>query len=131
MLRPSPMPVATMETRIFPARASSKDEPKMMLASSSTSSLMRLAASSISNKVMSEPPVMLISTPLAPRIEQSSNSGLAKACSAALTARPSPSASPVPMIALPLSSIMLLMSAKSKLIKPGIIIRSVMERTPA
>ena len=125
------MPVATIETLILPAKVSSKLEPKMMLASSSTSSLIRLAASSISNKVMSEPPVMLINTPLAPCIEQSSSKGFDKACSAALTARFSPSASPVPIMALPLSSIMLLMSAKSKLINPGINIRSVMERTPA
>ena len=51
--------------------------------------------------------------------------------SAALTALPSPSASPVPMIALPLSSIIALTSAKSRLISPGIIIKSVIERTPS
>ena len=129
---PSPsIPVATIDTLIFPPRVSSKLEPKMMLASSSTSSLIRLAASSISNKVMSAPPVILINTPFAPCIEQSSNNGFARACSAALIALSSPSASPVPIMAFPLSSIIDLISAKSKLINPGIIIKSVIERTPA
>ena len=55
----------------------------MMLASGSTSSRMRLAASSTSNSVRSSPPVIEISTPLAPFIETSSSSGLAIAASAA------------------------------------------------
>src|SRR5271169_5684795 len=53
------MPVATTEMRILPDRRSSKVEPKMMLASGSTSSRMRFAASSTSNNVMSRPPVIL------------------------------------------------------------------------
>src|SRR3990170_4585555 len=80
----------------------------MMWASSSTSVRMRLAASSTSNSVMSRPPVMLISTPRAPFIEASSISGLAMAASAASSARRSPSDSPVPIIALPISLITVL-----------------------
>ena len=124
------MPVTTIETRILPVMELSKLEPKMMFASSSTSALIMCAASSISIKVMSSPPVTLIKTPLAPFKEHSSNNGLDKACSAAIRARLSPSASPVPIMALPLSSIMLLISAKSRLIRPGFKIKSVMEQTP-
>ena len=124
------IPVATTETRTLPSNVSSKVEPNIMLESPSTSSRMRLAASSTSNKVMSEPAVILISTPFAPLIEISSSNGLAMACSAASVARRSPSASPVPIMALPISPITDLMSAKSRLIRPGITIRSVTPRTP-
>ena len=48
------------------------------------------------------------------------------AISAALVALPSPSASPVPIIALPIELITVSTSAKSKLINPGLTIRSVM-----
>ena len=48
---------------------------------------------------------MLMSTPRAPFIETSSSSGLEIAMSAAFWARSSPSASPVPIIALPISEI--------------------------
>jgi hypothetical protein len=65
-------------------------EPTMMLASGSTFSRMMFAASSSSNSVRSWPPVMLISTPLAPFRLISSSSGLAMAFSAAWTARSSP-----------------------------------------
>ena len=57
------MPVATTETRITPSRLSSKVAPTMMLASWSTSSRMRVAASSTSNRVRSLPPVIEISRP--------------------------------------------------------------------
>ena len=73
---------------------------------------------------------MLISTPRAPRIETSSSSGLEIAASAASIARRSPSASPVPIIALPISLITVRMSAKSRLIRPGMTMRSVTPRTP-
>ena len=78
----------------------------------------------------SSPPVMLMMTPLAPRIDTSSSSGLAMAFSAASIARRSPVASPVPIIALPISDMTVRISAKSRLISPGMIIRSVMPRTP-
>ena len=73
---------------------------------------------------------MLISTPRAPFIETSSSSGLEIAASAAEIARRSPSASPVPIIALPISAMTVRMSAKSRLIRPGMTIRSVTPRTP-
>ena len=62
------MPVATTDTRMRPSMSSRMVLPKMMLASGSTSARMRLAACSTSNSIRSGPPVMLISTPLAPFI---------------------------------------------------------------
>ena len=52
------------------------------------------------------------------------------AFSAASSARFSPLPSPVPIIALPISAMTERTSAKSRLIRPGITIRSVIERTP-
>ena len=49
---------------------------------------------------------------------------------AAIRARSSPVASPVPIIALPISVITVRTSAKSRLIRPGSTIRSVIEATP-
>ncbi len=49
---------------------------------------------------------------------------------AAIRARSSPEASPVPIIALPISVMTVRTSAKSRLIRPGSTIRSVIERTP-
>ena len=124
------MPVATTDTRMTPSSFSSKAEPKMMVASGSTSARIRLAASSTSNRVISMPPVMLIRTARAPFIELSSRSGLLMADSAASVARVSPDASPVPIMALPISDITARISAKSRLIRPGLIIRSVTPHTP-
>jgi hypothetical protein len=67
---------------------------------------------------------------LAPFIEASSISGLEIAASAAVSARFSPSASPVPIIALPISRMTARTSAKSRLIRPSLTIRSVMQATP-
>ncbi len=124
------MPVATTDTRMTPSRPSSKVAPRMMLASGSTSSRIRVAASSTSKRVMSRPPVIEIRRPFAPRIEVSSSSGLAIAASAAAIARPSPEASPVPIIALPISRMTERTSAKSRLMRPSLTIRSVMQATP-
>ena len=124
------IPVATTETLTRPSSDSSKVEPKIIFTSPSTSSRMRFAASSTSNKVMSVPAVILIKTPFAPLIDVSSSNGLAMACSAASVARRSPSASPVPIIAFPISLITDLISAKSRLIRPGITIKSVTPLTP-
>ncbi len=124
------MPVATTETRIVPSRALSKVAPRMMFASGSTSSRMRVAASSTSKRVRSLPPVMEMRRPRAPFIEVSSRSGLAIAASAAVMARRSPVASPVPIIALPMSRMTARTSAKSRLIRPSLTIRSVMQATP-
>jgi hypothetical protein len=76
------------------------------------------------------PPVIEIRRPLAPRIVVSSSSGLAIAASAARSARCSPEASPVPIIALPISRMTVRTSAKSRLIRPSFTIKSVMQATP-
>ncbi len=52
------------------------------------------------------------------------------AASAASTARRSPLASPVPIIALPMPAMTVRTSAKSRLIRPSLTIRSVMQPTP-
>ena len=90
------MPVATTETRTIPSRLSSKVAPTMTLASWSTCSRMRVAASSTSNSMRSLPPVMEMMRPLARLIEGSSISGLEIAATAALSTRFSPEASPGP-----------------------------------
>jgi len=74
---------------------------------------------------------MLINTPLAPLSDTSSSSGLFTAASAARSARLSPSLSPVPIMALPMPFMTARTSAKSRLIRPGMTIRSVTERTPS
>ena len=79
---------------------------------------------------MSSPPVIEMMTPFAPFIETPSSSGLLIAFSAASIARLSPSASPVPIIALPISPMTERTSAKSRLIRPGMTIKSVIPRTP-
>ena len=122
--------MATTDTLIIPSRDGSKVVPTKILASPSISSLILLAASSNSNKVISFPPVTLIKTPLAPESEISSKRGLAIAFSAACCALSSPLASPVPIIALPISSITARTSAKSRFINPGLTIKSVTPFTP-
>ena len=123
-------PVATMDTRMRPSKDGSIAEPNRMSASASTSLPMRLAACSTSIRVRSSPPEMLISRPRAPCMDPDSSSGLLIAASAARNARSSPSASPVPIIALPFWIITVRTSAKSRLIRPLVIIKSVMPRTP-
>ena len=103
--------------------------PKMMLASGSTALWMMRAASATSCRVRSRPPVMLISTPLAPSIEVSSSSGELIARCAASSARFSPLAMPVPMSAMPMPRMIVRTSAKSTLISPGTVIRSEMPCT--
>ncbi len=72
---------------------------------------------------------MASSTPCAPSIDASSSGELIAFC-AACTARPSPRAEPMPINALPAPDMTLLTSAKSRLISPGVVIRSVMPWTP-
>ena len=103
--------------------------PKMMLASACTASDTIAAASLISNRPRSEPPAIESSTPWAPSID-SSSSGLETASSAASTARFSPRAEPMPIRAEPALDITDFTSAKSRLIRPGVVIRSVMPETP-
>ena len=103
--------------------------PKMMFASACADCETSAAASLISNRPRSEPPAIESSTPWAPSMEASS-SGLETAISAAATARSSPRAEPMPMSAEPAFRITDLTSAKSRLIRPGVVIRSVMPETP-
>ena len=62
--------------------------------------------------------------PVAPSIRMFSRRGEEIAAEAATTARFSPRAAPVPMIAIPLPAITVRISAKSKLINPRILIKS-------
>jgi hypothetical protein len=59
-----------------------------------------------------------------------SSSGLEIAISAAATERSSPRAVPMPMSAEPAPDMTDFTSAKSRLIRPGVVIRSVMPWTP-
>ena len=68
-------------------------------------------------------------TPLAPSIDVSSN-GLWIACFAASSALFSPDALPIPMCAIPVLSIIVFTSAKSKFTSPGIAIKSDIPCTP-
>ncbi len=103
--------------------------PKMMLASGAAAMETSWAASLISNRPRSEPPAIDSSTPWAPSMLASS-SGLETAISAAATERSSPRAWPMPMRAEPAPDMTDLTSAKSRLIRPGVVIRSVMPWTP-
>ena len=104
--------------------------PKMMLASGCAASATSWAASLISNRPRSEPPEMrqqhavgaVDATPRAAATEI--------AISAASTARSSPRAEPMPISAEPAPDMTDLTSAKSRLIRPGVVIRSVMPGTP-
>src|SRR3954466_15533349 len=78
---------------------------------------------------MFAPPVMLMRMPVAPSICTSSSSGLSTAIFAAVSARASPSAVPVPISATPMLLMMVRTSAKSTLIRPGMVIRSEMPCT--
>src|SRR5260363_288970 len=103
--------------------------PKMMLASSWAAASMRLAALATSNRPRSEPPAIDSKTPRAPSMDTSS-SGDEIAISAAARARSSPDARPIPMRADPAFDMTDLTSAKSKLIWPGVVMRSVIPETP-
>ncbi len=116
-------------TRTSSCSASSMTAPKMMLASGSAASAITSAASLTSNKPKLELPVMLSNMPLAPSIE-ASNSGLEMASRAALTARSSADARPIPINAEPALVMMVRTSAKSRLMSPGTVIRSEIPCTP-
>ena len=109
--------------------SSSITVPKMMLASGWATPWMISAAAFISNRPMLDGPVMLSRMPRAPSIADSS-SGLLIACLAADTARLSPLACPMPISAEPALDSTILTSAKSVLIRPGVVIRLVMPETP-
>ena len=94
----------------------------MIFASSPANSSTYVAASFASTKLIS--PDILIITSEAPSIVVSSN-GLVIACFTASTHFSSPFPTPIPIWAIPLSDITVLTSAKSRLIKPGTLIKSV------
>ena len=104
--------------------------PKISSASGSTSALILLTAASTSKSFISLPPVIFTSKPFAPWSVYSSIRGLFNANSVAAMALLSPSASPVPIIALPLELMTVSTSAKSRFIIPGLTIRSVILWTP-
>ncbi len=116
-------------TRTSSPISSSITAPKMMLASWWATAWMISAASLTSSKPRSVPPLMLSRIPRAFSIEASSN-GLEMAERAAETARPSPLPCPMPMRALPASVITVRTSAKSVLMRPGVVMRVVIPCTP-
>src|SRR2546423_1554763 len=122
---PESNPAAITVIRTSSPSESSITVPKMMLASGCADSCTRDAASLISNSPRSEPPAMDGRTPCAPSIDASRNGELMP-FSAACTDLPSPRAEPMPISALPAPDITLFTSAKSRLIRPGVVIRSVM-----
>ena len=111
-------------TRIFPSSSGSCTAPKMISASSPASSWMMEDTWVTSSIARSMPPVMLMSTPWAPRIETLSRRGEEIASCAASCARFSPSPNPDPMSAGPRHAMMVRTSAKSTFTSPVTRIRS-------
>ncbi len=103
--------------------------PKMMFASGSAAARISSAASLTSYRVRFDEPVMLNRIPWAP-VMLTSRSGLAIAWRAASTARFSPDARPIPMSADPASFMIARTSAKSRLIRPGTVMMSLIPWTP-
>ena len=127
-----PIPVAIIVTLIIPSRSLSIVVPNILLVVLGSISWFILSAASVTSLILiSEPPLILYNRPFAPSKDTLSNRGLEIAASAASIARLSPAASPFPKTALPISDIIVLISAKSKFISPGWIIKSVTALTPA
>src|SRR4029079_14766954 len=127
--RPPPKPVAITVTRTSSPSVSSMTAPKMTFAFGSAWPVTTSAASFTSKRTMSDGPVMFSSTPVAPASVVSS-SGDETAAVAAAVARPSPRAIPIPISADPASRMIVRTSAKSRLTRPGTVMRSVMPCTP-
>src|SRR6266566_4171919 len=111
-------PVAITVIRTSPCIAGSFTAPKMISASSPAASSIASLICVTSPSVRSSPPVMLISTPVAPAIEMLSSSGLEIACCAASIARFSPRPCPVPINPAPPFCMTVRTSAKSTLTRP-------------
>ena len=103
--------------------------PTTTVASSEANSSIVSPTSENSPRDRFSPAVILTKIPRAPCRFTSSSRGLRIAASAASRARSAPTAVPVPIIAMPISDITVLTSAKSTLIMPGFIIRSAMPLT--
>src|SRR5216117_1204448 len=116
-------PVAITVTRISPCIAGSFTVPKMISASSPAASFTTSEIWVTSPSVRSSPPVMLMSTPVAPVIEMLSSSGDEIACCTASIARFSPRPMPVPMIAAPPFCITVRTAAKSTFTMPVTVMR--------
>ena len=84
----------------------------------------------MSSKVMSFPPVIFITHPLAPSILAASSKGLFIAACAASNALDLPEPIPIPRRAVPASVMTDLISAKSTLTNPGQVIMSLIPLTP-
>ena len=126
----SPKPVAiTVIFTVSLSRSGSTEVPQIILASGSAASVIIWEASLISKRPRSSLPVILMMMPLAPSMLLS-RSGLLIAIVAASLARLSPVPIPIPMRASPWSLIMVLTSAKSRLIIPGTVIKSEMPWIP-
>src|SRR5437867_3752282 len=108
---------------------SSITAPKMMFASGSAAAWMISAASLTSNSARSGPPVIVNSTPRAPSMD-CSRSGDWMAWRAASAARVSPVPCPMPISAEPALVMIVFTSAKSRLMRPGTVMRSLMPCTP-
>ena len=93
------MPVATTVTRSSSVISGSSEVPITTVALSEANALTVLPTVSNSSRRISIPAVMLTNTPRAPARSISSNSGLEIAISAASSARSSPEATPLPIIA--------------------------------
>src|SRR3989441_1216813 len=119
-------PVAMTVTRISPCIAGSFTVPKMISASSPAASFTTSETCVTSPSVKSSPPVMLISTPVAPVMEMLSSSGEEIACCTASIARFSPRPVPVPMIEAPPFCITVRTSAKSTFTMPVTVMREEM-----
>ena len=118
----SSRPVAITVIDAKSATESSYTAPKIILVSSPVRSLTKSAASLAS--ISETSPEMLMITSVALLIVVSRR-GLATAILTASRALSSPVAEPIPIWATPLSCITVLTSAKSRLISPGLLIRSV------
>ena len=119
-----PRPVTMTVTRTSSRSSGSITVPTTTVAPSEVIFLMASPTASNSPIDMSNPAVILTRTPRAPVISTSSNNGLEIAASAAKRARFSPDATPVPIMAMPISDITVRTSAKSTLINPGRVINS-------
>ena len=103
--------------------------PNIIFASGSTLLWTNSAAVLTSCNPSDSPPVTFIITPLAPSIVVSSI-GLWIACLAASSALFSPDALPIPICAIPVFSIIVFTSAKSRFTSPGTLIKSDIPWTP-
>ena len=119
-----PSPVATTVTRISSSRFGSITVPTTTVASSDANSSIVSPTSANSPNDRFSPAAIFTSIPRAPSRFTSSNNGDLIADSEASRALSSPLANPVPIIAMPISDMTVLTSAKSTLIVPGCMIKS-------